>query len=186
MLGGALITKPRATKMDATTMIRSLGFGLERDAEPQPVDSAAVKLIKRGLEYSLLKNRFSGVSDAIDEALVALEHGGYIALSADYSRLNAKWNTLNDIEKRGVPAHPTTTSQHIVLTRFVRISTCSPAQPICNAMPLSHLPALHTIRESIERIPRLWGSSVTLAQPAAAATGTKSACGHDRHQNVKL
>ena len=42
MLGGALATKPRATKRDATTimttMIRFLGFGLERDAEPQPVD----------------------------------------------------------------------------------------------------------------------------------------------------
>ena len=60
-----------------------LGFGMEPDAEPQPVDSAAVKLINRGPEYSILKNRFSGVSDAIDEALVALGHGGYIALSAD-------------------------------------------------------------------------------------------------------
>ena len=47
-------------------MIRGLGFGLERNAEPQPVNSAAVKLIKRGPEYSILKNRFSGVSDAID------------------------------------------------------------------------------------------------------------------------
>ena len=35
MLGGALTTKPRATKRDATTMIRSLGFGLGRDAENQ-------------------------------------------------------------------------------------------------------------------------------------------------------
>ena len=70
MLGGALTTKPRATKRDATKMIRSLGFGLDRSAEPQPVDSAAVKRIKRGSEYSILKNRFSGVSDAIDEALV--------------------------------------------------------------------------------------------------------------------
>ena len=68
MLGGALATKPRATKRDATDMIRSLGFGFERNAEPQPVDSATVKLIKRGPEYSILKNRFSGVSDAIDEA----------------------------------------------------------------------------------------------------------------------
>ena len=36
------------------------------------------------------------VSDAIDEALVALEHGGYIAcaLPADYSRPNAEWNML--------------------------------------------------------------------------------------------
>ena len=57
MLGGALATKPRATKRDATKMIRSLGFGLGRCAEPQPVDSAAVKLIKRGPEYSKLKNR---------------------------------------------------------------------------------------------------------------------------------
>ena len=38
MLGSALTTKPRATKRDATTMVRSLGFGLERAAEPQPVD----------------------------------------------------------------------------------------------------------------------------------------------------
>ena len=89
MLGGALATKPRATKRDATAMIRSLGFGESLNAKPQPVDSAAVKLIKRGPEYSILKNRFSGVSDAIDEALVALEHGGYIALPADYSRPNA-------------------------------------------------------------------------------------------------
>ena len=51
MLGSALATKPRATKRDATAMIRSLGFGLDRNAEPQPVDSAAVKLIKRGTEY---------------------------------------------------------------------------------------------------------------------------------------
>ena len=50
MLGGALTTKPRATKRDATAMIRSLGFGHDRNAEPQPVDSAAVKLIKRGPE----------------------------------------------------------------------------------------------------------------------------------------
>ena len=80
-------------------MIRGLGFGLERNAEPQPVDSAAVKLIKRGPEYSILKNRFSGVSDAIDEALVALEHSGYIALPADYSRPNAAWGTLDDPQK---------------------------------------------------------------------------------------
>ena len=45
MLGGALATKPRATKRDATAMIRSLGFGLERDAEPQPVDSAADSML---------------------------------------------------------------------------------------------------------------------------------------------
>ena len=88
---------------DATTMIRSLGFGLERAAEPQLVDSVALKLIKRGQEYSILKSRFSGVSDAIDEALVALEHGGDIALPADYPRPNAEWDTLNEIEKRGVP-----------------------------------------------------------------------------------
>ena len=37
MLGSALATKPRATKRDATAMIRSLGFGLDRNAEPQPV-----------------------------------------------------------------------------------------------------------------------------------------------------
>ena len=86
-------------------MIRSLGFGLDRSAEPQPVDSAAVKLIKRGTEYDILKNRCSGVSDAIDEALVALEHSGYIALPADYSRPNAEWGTLNDIEKRGCPEY---------------------------------------------------------------------------------
>ena len=86
MLGSALATKPRATKRSrgatGTAMVRSLGFGLDRNAEPQPVDSAAVKLIKRGTEYDILKNRCSGVSDAIDEALVALEHSGYIALPA--------------------------------------------------------------------------------------------------------
>jgi len=64
-----------------------------------------VKLIKRGPEYSILKSRFSGVADAIDEALVALEHSGYIALPADCSRPNAEWDTLDDIEKRGVPEH---------------------------------------------------------------------------------
>ena len=74
MLGRALAIKPRATKRDATAMIRSLGFGLDRNAEPQPVDSEAVKLIKRGPEYGHLTRHFSGVSDAIDEALVALEH----------------------------------------------------------------------------------------------------------------
>ena len=58
MLGGALATKPRASKRGATTMIRPLGFGLNRNAEPQPVDSAVVKLIKRGPEYdmSLFRN----------------------------------------------------------------------------------------------------------------------------------
>ena len=105
MLGGALTTKPRATKRDATAMIRSLGFGRDRIAGPQPVDSAAVKLIKRGPKYDILKNRCSGVSGAIDEALVALERNGYIALPADYSRPNAAWDTLDDIENRGVPEH---------------------------------------------------------------------------------
>ena len=105
MLGGALATKPRATKRDATAMIRSLGFGSERNAEPQPVDSAAVKLIKRGPEYGHLTRDFSGVSDAIDEALVALEHSGYIAPPADYPRPNVEWESLNDIENRGVPEH---------------------------------------------------------------------------------
>ena len=115
MLGGALATKPRATKRDATKMTRSLGFSLDSNAEPQPVDSTAVKLIKRGPEYSILKNRFSGVSDAIDEALVALEHGGYITLPVDYSRPNPAWDTLDDssndnsffdnIENRGVSEH---------------------------------------------------------------------------------
>ena len=37
--------------------------------------------------------------------LVALEHGGYIALPTDYSRPNAAWDTLDDIENRGVPEH---------------------------------------------------------------------------------
>ena len=45
------------------------------------------------------------MSDAINEALVALEHSGYIALPADYSRPNAAWDTLDDIENRGVPEH---------------------------------------------------------------------------------
>ena len=58
MLGGALAQKPRATKRDATMMIRGLGFGLERNAEPQPVDSAAVKLIKRGPETDNLETHF--------------------------------------------------------------------------------------------------------------------------------
>ena len=107
MLGGALTTKPRATKRDATNMIRSLGFGQDRNAEPQPVDSAVVKLIKRGPEYGHLTRNFSGASDAIDEALVALEHGSYIALPADYPRPNAAWDSLDGthIENRGVPEH---------------------------------------------------------------------------------
>ena len=58
MLGGALATKPRATKRDATTMIRGLGFGLERNAVSHAVDSAAVKLIKRGPDYSILKRKY--------------------------------------------------------------------------------------------------------------------------------
>ena len=37
MLGGALTTKPRATKRDATDMIRSLGFGLCNGAESNDV-----------------------------------------------------------------------------------------------------------------------------------------------------
>ena len=63
-------------------MVHSLEFGLDRNAEPQPVDSEAVKLIKRGPEYGNLRRHFSGVSDAITEILVTLEHGGYIALPA--------------------------------------------------------------------------------------------------------
>ena len=55
MLGGALTTKPRATKRDATDMIRSLGFGGDHSAGPQPVDSAAVQLIKQGPEYDILE-----------------------------------------------------------------------------------------------------------------------------------
>ena len=43
--------------------------------------------------------------DAIDEALVTLERGGYIALPADYPRPNAEWDSLDDIENRGVPEH---------------------------------------------------------------------------------
>ena len=42
----------------------------------------ALKLIKRGPEYGHLTKAFSGVSDAIDEALVTLEYVGYIALPA--------------------------------------------------------------------------------------------------------
>ena len=42
MLGGALATKPRATKRDATAMIRSLGFGEGRNAKPQPVGNKKV------------------------------------------------------------------------------------------------------------------------------------------------
>ena len=43
------------------------------------------------------------MTDAIDEALVTLEIDSYIALPADYTRPNANWSTLNDIENRGVP-----------------------------------------------------------------------------------
>jgi hypothetical protein len=77
MLGSALLPKPRASQRDATTLIRSLGFGLDHglDRSAEPVDSEAVKLIKRGPEYGHLTRDFSGVSDAIDEALVTLEHG---------------------------------------------------------------------------------------------------------------
>ena len=39
-----------------------------------------MKLIKRGTEYASMTQHFSGVSDAIDEALVNLETDGYIAL----------------------------------------------------------------------------------------------------------
>ena len=88
-----------------TDMIRSLGFGLDRNAEPQPVDSEAVKLIKRGPEYDRLKRKCSDVTDAIDEALIALEINGYIALPADYPRPNVEWGTLDEIENRGVPEH---------------------------------------------------------------------------------
>ena len=58
MIGSAPATKPRATKRDATDMIRSLGFGEGLNAEPQPVDSEAVKLIKRGPEYGHLTRHF--------------------------------------------------------------------------------------------------------------------------------
>ena len=63
--------------------------------------SEAVKLIKRGPDYGNLTRHFSGVSDAIDEALVTLENGGYISLPADYTRPGADWSglgTLTDIE----------------------------------------------------------------------------------------
>ena len=70
-----------------------------------------------------------------------------------YSRLTTQ--SLSQVAPRArcSHAHPTTTSQHIVLTRFVRISTCSPAQPICNAMPLSHLPAAHIIVTPTKQLP---------------------------------
>ena len=55
-----------------------LGFGLDRSAKPQPVGFEVVKLIKRCLEYSNLTRKFSGVSDATDEALDTLENGSYI------------------------------------------------------------------------------------------------------------
>ena len=108
MLGGALAPKPRASKRDATDMIRSLGFSLGRNAEPQPVGSEVVKLIKRGPKYSRLTRHFSGVSGAIDEALVTLENGGYITLPADYTRPDVDWGglgTVTDIETRGVPEY---------------------------------------------------------------------------------
>ena len=105
MLGSALATKPRATKSDAIAMIRSLGFGFDRNARPQPVNSEAVKLIKRGPEYDRLKRKYSDETDAIDEALIALEINGYIALPADYPLLNVECCTLDEIENRGVPEH---------------------------------------------------------------------------------
>ena len=39
MLGGAPSTKPRASKRDATVMIRNLGIGWDCRAEPEPVNS---------------------------------------------------------------------------------------------------------------------------------------------------
>ena len=126
MLGSALPPKPRTSKRDATAIIRSLGFGLDRNAEPQPVDSPAVKLIKRGPEYGHLTRHFSGVSDAIDEALVTLEHGGYIALPADYPRPNAEWDSLDDIEKRGVPEQSISCNQ---------IQTCNQFRPALPLLP---------------------------------------------------
>ena len=79
-------------------MTRSLGFGLGRNAEPQPVGFEAVKLIKRGLEYSNLTRHFLGVSDAIDEALVTLENGGYISLPADYTRPDCRLGRARHID----------------------------------------------------------------------------------------
>ena len=60
--------------------------------------SEAVKLIKRGLEYSNLTRHFSGVSDAIDEALVTLENGGYISLPADYTRPDCRLGRARHID----------------------------------------------------------------------------------------
>ena len=50
-------------------------------------------------ECDRLKRKYSDVTDAIDEALVALEINGYIALPADYPRPNVEWGTLDEIEK---------------------------------------------------------------------------------------
>ena len=72
------------------------------------------------------------------------------------------------------PAPPTTTSQHIVLSRFVLTSTCSPAQRIFNAMQLSHLPAAHIIVTPANQLPYLRQPPATRPQPRAAATVTKS------------
>ena len=58
MLGGALPPKPRGSKRDATAMIRSRGFGLDSNVEPQPVDSAAVKLIKRDQNMAISRGIF--------------------------------------------------------------------------------------------------------------------------------
>ena len=90
MLGSALTPKPRASKRDATAMIRPLGFGLDRNAEPQPVNSEAVKLIKRGPEYGHHTRHFSGVSDATDEALVVVRVALVLTLLAcAWCRLSA-------------------------------------------------------------------------------------------------
>ena len=44
MLGGALAAKPRSSKRGATTMIRDLGFGLERNADSRNLSLLTLRL----------------------------------------------------------------------------------------------------------------------------------------------
>ena len=100
-----------------------------------------------------------------------------VSLCNSSARLPSPNYTISDpasCTRQLSPSHPTTTSQHIVLSRFVLTSTCghtcSPAQRIFDAIALSHLPVPHIIRESIDLVPPLCDPSATPARPAPAAT----------------
>ena len=67
------------------------------------------------------------------------------------------------------------------LTRFVPKRAFAAMQAISDTTPILYLQDAHTIRESREQTPPIWQPSATPAQPAPAATATKSACAHDRH-----